>query len=240
MIALLAAGCAAGTSVPLAAGTASPSGEASAPSSGEAIASPSTSGLAAASGWTWGELPPVAEDPSINGNPNGDAMGDGSRAGEQLGDGATDLDLTVGDAPPPTSPEPVPEFDPCTLTQPAEWSAFAPNAISTPVQLEYGDACGWMNDGDTVRLAIALLPRGPDGGFLSDDDARAAGGLAIDGLGDSAWWVAGWPVPQSSTLVVVSGDNDLVVEMSWRNGSNADQMLAGAKHFAELALVRVP
>jgi hypothetical protein len=139
---------------------------------------------------------------------------------------AASVDPAADPYTPPTAP-----VDPCTLIDVTDWASVNDNgAVSEPVVLEGGDACGWTNGDDTRRLAVSLT----DAGFAAG--SGATGGEAVAGLGDSASWYADWPVSQSSTLVVTIGTKEFVLELSSQNPADADWMRASAISLARDAI----
>jgi hypothetical protein len=180
--------------------------------------------------WEWEAEPSedhshVREDvPPVDGPGNGEAIG-GIEAVESPVEAVEDSEAA----------EPV---DPCALVTEAEWADWSGGGtIPVPQPLEGGDACGWIDAADELRLAIGAFPVEGDVRWLSEDEAATA--TAVTGTGDEAWWLEGWPVGQSSTLVVEAGAFDVVIEMS-ALATDQERLLEGALHFANLALERLP
>ena len=107
--------------------------------------------------------------------------------------------------------------------------------------LEDGDACGYQNGDDSVRMALAVLPyvAGSPERFLPKSVTGAAQTLTSKVAVRRALWVERYPVEQSSVLVVETATYDLVVEMSTRGSRTQDELRTGAIRLAELALGRL-
>jgi hypothetical protein len=180
--------------------------------------------------WEWAmespeEHPHVLEDV---------AMHEGEPDGEPLPD--------VGsEEPPPDVSEDPPEgeavLDPCSLVTESEWSDWTGGADVSMEVLEDGDACGWIGPRDELRMAIGVFAAAGDDRWLTSEEM--ASGEPVNGLADEAWWLEGWPLAQSSTLVVAVDGLDLVIEMSAMQPDQAD-LLEAARHFAAMALGRLP
>jgi len=140
-----------------------------------------------------------------------------------------------GDPPSDSTPG-LPPIDPCTLVTTSEWATWAgvvESATST-MSLEYGTACGYLVADDSVRLALAVIEPG-DPWFANEsyDSDVAVGGL-------TGKWAAGYPLDESSTLVVaLPGGSQLVIELSSRGSWNDDQLRDGAVQFATSALAQL-
>jgi hypothetical protein len=130
-------------------------------------------------------------------------------------------------------PEPI---DPCALIFGIElWPDWL-DRQGPVVGLEDGEACGWFNQADDFRLAIAVFEVGPDARYLT---GMYDAGSAVD-FAERSTWLAGWPVAQSSTLVVESGSRDLVIEVSARTEAMREHLYDAALHFAREILVQLP
>jgi hypothetical protein len=200
---------------------------------------------------------PTAPGPTAPGTPR-DVSSDGTHAGgfafdpvggtvqaDVLGepgrvpDGAYELpeqperEIIVVDA----AAEPPAPPDPCTLVTDAEWTAWAGPGGRIHIHLEDGEVCGFINREDTLRMAVGWLPHLGGDRFLAPDDRAAGRPVRVQGHG--GLWLAGWPVPQSSMLVLELEDGDLGVEMSSLGGVPDDDLLAAAQTFAEHALGRL-
>ena len=158
--------------------------------------------------------------------------------GQALGEGTAEASAPLESAVPAGSTS----VDACALVSPDEWGAWTEREFGNasgqpPVDLEDGDACGWIAPGDRLRMAVAAFYAAGTSRWL--DPAAADAGDPVEGLGDMAVWLAGWPLSVSSTLVIEAGPYDLVIEMSSLDG-NQELMLEGARHFAAIALERLP
>jgi hypothetical protein len=207
-------------------GTGSASQSTSPSASTSAAASPTPS--AVASGWPEldGDLPVPADTSALTAPP-------------QFGPSASALakgTLTVGDAGPSTEVD----ADPCKLVLPTEWTRWVQSAGQID-PLEEGDACGYRNVDDTVRMAVAVLPyaKGSPGRFLPKEVTGTAQTLRSTVAVTRARWVERYPVEQSSVLVVETASYDLVLEMSSRSALTSDDLRLGAIGFAESALGRI-
>lgn len=130
------------------------------------------------------------------------------------------------------------EFDPCTLVTRDEWTAWAGSGGQGHIPLEHREVCGFINGDDTIRMAIGWIPHHGGDRLLSPMHRGSAAQSPV--LGHAGYWLPGWPVPQSSMLVVGLDDGDLGIEMS-SLGDVADRdLLEAARDFAELALGRLP
>ena len=139
--------------------------------------------------------------------------------------------------------------DPCTLVTAGEFSAWAGSAVSgDPLVLEDGEACGFVAEGDRLRMAIGVIPIStgdqrflpPDGAGLEGVDVQPATGVDTSVDVERVVWVPRYPVEDSGVLVVEGQGFDLVVEMSSRDGRSGASLRDGAAHFATLALGRLP
>ncbi len=127
------------------------------------------------------------------------------------------------------------EFDPCELVTPAEWAGWrgVPVDEVTQVELEGGEACGYMDTSDEVRLAVAVIDMS-DGSWLPDD--LQAEDVEVGSL--PGRWVTGYPVEVSSVLVVTLDGAELVLELSARNGIDRALLRDGAIGLASGAVSR--
>lgn len=131
---------------------------------------------------------------------------------------------------------PVDEADPCSLVTLEEWATWRQVDPTTAEQepLEGGDACGYLTEEDTVRLALATVEMA-GGSWLPDDVATEA----VDVDGHRGRWAVDYPVEVSSVLVVEVGDAELILEMSARDGTSDADLRAGAIDLAAKALARL-
>jgi hypothetical protein len=131
--------------------------------------------------------------------------------------------------------EPIEELDPCTLITPAEWADWRGVEVATveQVELEGGEACGYKDPEDTVRMALAVIER--SGGSWLPDDVDAE---AVDVGGRTARWAASHPVEISSVLVIDLDGAELVLEISVLDGTDNDTLRAGAVELGQLAVGR--
>jgi hypothetical protein len=175
------------------------------------------------------ELPSAADAVS-----DAEDVPEASDAGPEPPDGGeTDVD-TGGEVTKPVPDEIVDDdLDPCTLVTAEEWAGWLDDTEpdGAPVHLEYGEACGFLAEGDEIRLAIALIDLG-NGSWLDDVDTET-----VDVDGHDARWAEAHPIDASSTLTVDTPAGEIIIEMS---GGDRERQLDGAIHFATLALDRVP
>jgi hypothetical protein len=153
--------------------------------------------------------------------------------GEPDGERASNDAATAGRDQPLPDDQPDAQLDPCSLVTRDEWDDWLDGTEpdGPPVHLEYGEACGFLSEGDEVRLAIALIDLGGES-WLDGEDSET-----IDVEGREARWAQDYPIDASSTLAVTTDAGELVIEMS---GGSREQQRDGAEHFASLALARVP
>jgi hypothetical protein len=164
---------------------------------------------------------------------------DGEPEGEQLPE--IEVPAVEESQQPIDDGEPVDDFDPtpiepCALLERIEsWPDWL-GSDGLVVELEDGDACGWRNRADDFRLAIAVFETAPGMRYLT--------GLYDQGTpveyADRSTWLEGWPVGQSSTLVVESGPRDLIIEVSARTDAARQRLHEAALHFAREILVYLP
>ena len=133
------------------------------------------------------------------------------------------------------SEEEIEELDPCSLITVEEWAAWRGVDASTAerVPLEYGDACGWRDEDDAVRLALAVI-ESSGGSWLPDDVAAET----VEVGTRTARWAVGYPVDVSSVLVVELDGAELILEMSALDGPDWDSLRAGAVELAGIAAGR--
>lgn len=129
----------------------------------------------------------------------------------------------------------IPPLDPCSLITLDEWAAWRNVDVSAAanVELEYGDACGYVTDDDEIRLAITVVDHGLEP-WLSDDVLT----IQVDVGNSVGSWATGYPVDGSSLLVVDLGAADLILEISSRDGTGSETLRDGAVHLASLAMLR--
>jgi hypothetical protein len=241
IVGMLALGCASAgplTASPAATGqsTATPGGTPTAQAtdspSVDPTASPSaepSEASASTEPWEWDIEPDATEQPPggfvlepAEGTPDGDAS-----TGEF---GSEDEQTT------PAPDHDLPELDPCALIEDVPWpSSMGDSGFITP--LEDGEACGLISRDDQVRVAFAVFDMAGDAGWLQGVDVSRA--ESID-YGDEAIWLAGWPIAQSSTLVVTLGPRQLVIEVSARTSDVGEAMLDTALHFAREIGAKLP
>lgn len=207
-------------------GTADPASEDS-PTGGPTVQSPAgTDPPAGGAAWPFGDEPEAASE--LEETPPDPAM--------EPGDGVELAEIAAGDVSDEVAgDEPIDELDPCSLITPAEWAGWRGVDVGTveQVELEDGEACGYLDAADTVRLAVAVFDAS-GGSWLPDDvDAET---LHIDGR--TARWVIGHPVEVSSVLVVDLDGAELVLEMSTRDGTDNQLLQAGAVELADIAVGR--
>lgn len=166
------------------------------------------------------EFDPVPPDPATEPR-------DGEALPEVAASGGPDGEIA--------SEEQIEELDPCSLITVEEWASWRGVDASTAEQvpLEYGDACGWRDADDTVRLALALIESA--GGSWLPEDVPAE---AVDVDGRTARWAVGYPVDVSSVLVVELDAAELILEMSALGDAADDSLLAGAVELATIAVGR--
>jgi hypothetical protein len=133
-------------------------------------------------------------------------------------------------------------FDPCSLVTAAEWQSVAGSAKG-PYSLEYGDACGYTDAADRKRLAVGFFPAssgpGGSGRWLTQADRERA--TKVSGLSASpAYWLAGYPVVEGSSLVIELPQGDLVIEIYAFEASDRAALQGPAETLARAALSRVP
>lgn len=177
--------------------------------------------------WPFDEDPDESTDPPAEDDtPSGEEPSGGERAGE---------DLTGGSGV-EAAETPIDETDPCSLVTLAEWASWrqVDSASAEQKPLEGGDACGYLTEDDTVRLALATVEM-EGGSWLPDDVASEA----VDVDGHRARWAIDYPVEVSSVLVVEVGDAELILEMSARDGTSDADLRAGAVDLAAKALGRL-
>ena len=195
---------------------------------------PSSAGAASSAPQTAWELEaePVEDHTHVDEDVVGDASAPTEEAMPDPGSSATPAE--AGEEPLAEDRE----LDPCSLVTNEEWVQWSGiGTAPVPQPLEDGDACGWIAADDHLRMAIGAFPAASEQRWLTQDDV--AGAATVAGIGDSAWWLESWPVGQSSTLVVEIGELDLVIEMSALQPDQED-LLEGARHFAEIAIERLP
>lgn len=207
------------------------------PSSEEGLTTPAPSVVPEA--WSWEGASPeshphvLPDEPPVDGEPSDDALG-------QLGAQDPPEDAETAPSDPPDG---IREVDPCSLLSDEEWSEWLDGAVGssddteTGIVLEDGEACGWIGDGDSIRLAVGVFRA--DGEERWIDPAVGASAEPIQDLGDEAFWLPRWPVEESSTMIVLAGDFDLVIEMSAHQASRSI-LLDGARRFASIMLARLP
>jgi hypothetical protein len=199
----------------------------SASSSGPVQVAPSATSEAAGT-WAWADeetdrpsgVP--ADAPKAAGTPNGVNLGSSTDSGST----AT------------ASKKGTKSIDSCQLVTAEQWSTWSGASAPSPTTLEYGQACGWRNDDDSVRMAVGAFEADPGVRWLASQGAPA--GQPVAGVDDRARWVTHWPVDQASTLVVEHEGWDVVVEMDSRGGRSDAELRAGATEFAKEAIARLP
>lgn len=129
-------------------------------------------------------------------------------------------------------------IDPCTLLDLRIVGATLGEPVRGPIVLEHGAACGATDAGDTARVALMVVPRGPGYRYLHDGERARA--LAVDEPA-TGWWLTGSPVPASDELVVELDDgSDLVVEVSFRREVGEAERRRFAIDVASEAFLRLP
>jgi hypothetical protein len=169
-----------------------------------------------------------------------DGDDDISEGGEPTSGEPDGIELPAGPdeaATEPTENEEEGAIDPCSLITTQDWFDFA-QLLPAAAMLEDGEACGWQNNDDDLRLALGVFNASSVGRYLPED--QRAAGTSVPDLGDQATWIEQWPIPQSSTLVIEVGALDVVLEVSARGEVWPAQMQSVALHFAALVLARLP
>lgn len=153
--------------------------------------------------------------------------------GEPADPSRTEEAVAPGDGPDPPEPDTVVQpLDPCSLITTAEWESMA-SARGRTVVLEAGDVCGYLSEGDLVRLAV--------GAFAWESGPRWATQLTpVEEVRPGVLWAEAYPVPESSTLVIELAGWDLVLEVSARDGRTADELRTALLPLAETAAGRLP
>lgn len=162
--------------------------------------------------------------------PDGDYLGEFDSAGEDPpGEDVCPIEsCEVG------QPElDISEFDPCTLVTQQEWAEWREVNLDQieVISLEHGDACGFVTDDDTIRLAFAVFS---GTGWLPSTANSSPQTVA----GSPASWATEYPLVESSVLVIHLADAEVVIEMSARPGVDGQILLDGAIHFGSIILGR--
>lgn len=138
--------------------------------------------------------------------------------------------------------------NPCMLVTTEEFTTWAGRPLAgAPIVLEDGEACGFIVEGDRLRMAVGVIPiSAGDQRFLpAPGDGLDAGDVhPVEGVTaplplQRVVWVPRHPVEDSNVLVVEADGFDLVVEMSSRDGRSLASLRDGAVRFATLALGRL-
>jgi hypothetical protein len=198
---------------------------AAASTSGSATDSPAPTATATPEAWDW----PLDGDDDIAEDTDSTA---GQPDGEQAGAAPTDQPSK-----PAKHPAEEPAIDPCALITSDDWIDFIFEVPAGAI-LEDGEACGWQNHDDDLRLALGVFSASLNSRYLSDEDRSV--GTPVDGYGDRATWMEQWPIPQSSTLVIEIGARDVILEVSARGDTWPSRMEEVARHFADLVMARLP
>ena len=115
-------------------------------------------------------------------------------------------------------PEDGPLVAPCSLIDLALWEELSGSPSET-VDLEYGEACGFLPVDGFTRLAVGVVDGAPLSVWGVREDTEE---VPVVGA-DTAYWLPSVPDPQSGTLVVVTASAGVplhfVLEIAHRGGT---------------------
>lgn len=191
------------------------------------VTSPTNSSPGQTDAWVWELAPRATDHPGTIVGPSDEGPGDGEFGG------VFGYDDEGGEPTPGEGDHPL---DPCTLVDGVEWPPSM-GGTGTLTPLEGGAACGLIGDGDEMRVALAVFPIIGERRWSDGLDLAAADPVEF---GEQAWWLAGWPIGQSSTLIVMLVSQELVIEVSARTAGAGEAMQDTALYYAREAALRLP